>query len=85
MKNATLPALRVEPSLRKALEELLEENETLSGFMEESLRAGVERRRARREFLTRGLASRDQARQTGEYHSAEAVLGELDGVLKDTK
>jgi predicted transcriptional regulator len=83
MKNATLPALRVEPSFRRALEEMLEENETLSGFMEEALRAGVARRQAQREFLARGLASRDEAAESGVYHSASAVLDELDDVLRD--
>ncbi|WP_422392603.1 YlcI/YnfO family protein [Mycetohabitans rhizoxinica] len=41
MKTATLPALRVEPTLRHAVEDVLNENETLSAFMESALRAGV--------------------------------------------
>lgn len=85
MKNATLPALRVEASLRQELEELLDENETLSGFMEDALRAGIEQRRARREFLARGLASREQARSDGQYYSAESVLAELDDILEQKK
>ena len=38
MKTATIPALRVEPELREAVEDVLGENETLSAFMESALR-----------------------------------------------
>jgi hypothetical protein len=34
------------------------------------------------EFIARGLASRDEARLTGEYFAAEDVLHELDDMLK---
>lgn len=59
MKSATIPALRVEPELREAVEDVLGENETLSSFMESALRAGVGRRRHQREFIARGLAARE--------------------------
>ncbi|TCF96440.1 prevent-host-death protein, partial [Paraburkholderia strydomiana] len=36
MKTATIPALRVEPELRRAAEEVLNDNESLSSFMEAS-------------------------------------------------
>ncbi|MCA7890913.1 YlcI/YnfO family protein [Burkholderia cepacia] len=82
MKTATMPALRVDPQLREAAESVLEENETLSAFMESALRDGIARRRLQREFVTRGLASRDEARRTGEYVDAADVQAELDGMLK---
>lgn len=44
MKTATIPALRVTPDLRQAAQSVLREGETLSGFVEESLRSQVERR-----------------------------------------
>ncbi len=81
MKSATFPSLRVSPELREAAEHVLEEGESLSGFMEQSLRANIARRQARQEFLSRGLASRDEARQTGEYIPAATVLQELDDML----
>jgi predicted transcriptional regulator len=81
MKTATIPALRVEPELRQAVEEVLNENETLSAFIELALRAGVARRRLQREFIARGLAGRDEARRTGEYADADEALGELQGML----
>ena len=81
MKTSTFPSIRVEPDLRKAAENVLHEGESLSSFMEESLRAGILHRKAQQEFIARGLASRDEARQTGEYLSAEDVHGELRSML----
>ncbi|HDR9757678.1 TPA: YlcI/YnfO family protein [Burkholderia cepacia] len=81
MKTATMPALRVDPQLREAAESVLEENETLSAFMESALRDAIARRRLQREFVTRGLASRDEARRTGEYVDAADVQAELEGML----
>ncbi len=81
MKTATIPALRVEPKLRQAAESVLAENETLSSFVEESLRANIEKRLHHEAFIARGLASRDEAKRTGEYYSAESVLAELDDML----
>ncbi|RQS24737.1 YlcI/YnfO family protein [Burkholderia sp. Bp8998] len=82
MKTATMPALRVDPQLREAAESVLEENETLSAFMESALRDGIARRRLQREFIARGLASRDEARRTGEYVDAADVQAELEDMLK---
>jgi predicted transcriptional regulator len=81
MKSSTIPSVRVEPELRQAAEDVLREGETLSGFMEESLRAGILRRKTQKEFIERGLASADEARQTGEYFSAESVHAELNAML----
>jgi hypothetical protein len=66
-EDATIPALRVEPELRKTAAEVLNENESLSSFMEASLRESIAKRRLQREFVARGLAARDEARRTGEY------------------
>ncbi len=81
MKTATIPALRVEPKLREAAESVLASNETLSSFVEESLRANIARRLHNQAFIARGLASRDEAKKTQEYYSAESVLAELDEIL----
>jgi hypothetical protein len=77
MKTATIPALRVEPELRQAAEDVLNENESLSSFMETSLRASIAQRKLHREFIARGLAARDEARETGEYYDASDVEGML--------
>ena len=81
MKSSTIPSLRVKPELRQAAENVLRDGETLSSFMEESLRAGIQHRKAQQEFIARGLASRDEARRTGEYFTADDVFDELNGML----
>ncbi len=77
MKTASIPSLRVDPKLRRAAESVLQEGKTLSSFVEQLLRAYIERRRLQQEFIARGLASRDEARRTGEHIPAEDVLREL--------
>jgi predicted transcriptional regulator len=85
MKTASIPSLRVTPDLRRAAESLLQEGETISSFVEQSLRANIARRRLQQEFLARGIASRDEAKRTGEYYPAEDVLAELDCLLDKAK
>ena len=85
MKTATIPSLRVEPALREAAEAVLQEGETLSSFVEESVRTQVRRRQMQDEFIKRGLASRDKARETGVYYSIDEVVGELRQMLTDAK
>lgn len=81
MKTASIPSLRVNPELREAAESVLQAGETLSSFVEQSLRENISRRQLQRDFIARGLAARDVARQSGEYLAADVVLGELDELL----
>ncbi len=81
MKTATLPPLRVNSELREAAESVLHEGETLSGFVLESVRMNIERREAQREFIARGLAAREEARQSDHYVSAADMLKRLDKSL----
>lgn len=85
MKSASLPSLRVKPELRKAVEQVLEEGETLSAFIELSLRATIEKRQNRKEFIAKGLASRENARKSGEYVDASVVMKELHGMLDQAR
>ena len=85
MKTATFPAVRVNPELRQPAEEILQEGETLSSFVEQSIRENVERRRFQQAFIARGLRSRDEARQTGRYVSADTVIGRLEKMLPSVK
>ena len=78
MKTATIPSLRVDPELRRAAESVLQQGETLSSFVEQSLRINIDHRRTQQAFIARGLTSRDEAKRTGEYFPAEEVLRELD-------
>jgi hypothetical protein len=77
MKTTTIPSIRVEPDFRAEVEAVLGDGETLSQFVEASVRASVDRRRMQAEFIARGLDSRDQARRTGDYVDAELVLDNL--------
>lgn len=85
MKTATLPSLRVDPTLRKSAEKVLRKGESLSSFMKQSLRDEVKHRRMQAEFIARGVAARDEARQTGEYFEADAVHAELHVMLDKAK
>lgn len=85
MKTATFPSLRVTPELRQAAEQILQEGETLSSFVEQSIRESIGRRQHQQEFITRGLRSRDEARQSGKYASADTVIGRLEQMLAGAK
>jgi predicted transcriptional regulator len=85
MKSASLPSLRVAPELRKAAEQVLQQGETLSSFIESSVRANIERRQSQQEFIARGLASRDRARSTGQYDESDIVIVELQKMLFEAK
>ncbi|MXV05538.1 MULTISPECIES: YlcI/YnfO family protein [unclassified Xanthomonas] len=81
MKSASLPSLRVDPALREAAEAVLQKGETLSSFVEQSVRAQVQLRQQQDAFIARGLASRDSARQSGRYIDAKDVLAGLQSRL----
>ena len=81
MKTASMPSLRVDPELRQDAESVLQAGETLSSFMEQALRLCIQSRRAQKEFIARGLVSRDEARRTGEYFAAADILSEMEDML----
>ncbi len=81
MKSSTFPSVRVDPELRQAAEKVLRDGESLSSFVEQSIRQQVQRRNLQQEFIERGLRSAESARNSGEYYTAEQVLAELDNVL----
>lgn len=63
----------------------MQEGETLSGFIETSVREAIERRRARAEFVARGLSSREQALATGAYLAVDEVHAELGRMLTQAR
>ncbi|MEO8060538.1 MAG: YlcI/YnfO family protein [Burkholderiales bacterium] len=77
LKTARVSALRISPELRTAAKSVLHEGETLTKFVETALRECVQRRSAQDEFLARGLAASEAARQTGRYQPASVVHAEL--------
>lgn len=85
MKIARIPPVRVEPELRAEVEALLTDGETLSDFVESSIREKVTRRRVRDEFVTRGLRALSEAHQSGHYVEADQVLGALEQKLEQAR
>ncbi len=65
MKSAVIPQVRVEPELRGELEAVLHQGETLSEFVESSVRNAVAFRRVQINFHERGQAAWEQYRATG--------------------
>ena len=85
MKTSSLPSLRVEPELRSAAESVLQVGETLSGFIEDSIRSNIDRRQNQKIFIARGLLSRERAKETGEYIPDDEVLAGLGEMLAKAK
>lgn len=81
MKSSTIPSLRVTPEFRHDAESVLREGESLSAFVEESLREHIERRRTQKEFIARGLAAREAAKSSGQYATKDEVMGSLRSIL----
>ena len=81
MKSSNFPSVRVDPSLREAAEKVLESEESLSSFVEHSIRYQVQRRNLQRTFIERGLAAAAEARDSGEYFSTDEVLTEMDQII----
>ena len=85
MKTATIPSLRVTADFREAAESVLKEGETLSSFVEESVRRQVEIRKSQAEFIARGLASLEEAERTSVYYSTDDVLSMMQKKLDAAK
>ena len=85
MKTTTIPPLRVSPELRKQAEAVLEQGETLSGFVLDAVTRSIEYRKSRQEFIARGLSSAAQAKKTGKYVSADRVIQKLERKLVKAK
>jgi len=85
MKTATIPSLRVDPELRAAAESVLKEGETLSAFVEDSLKRQIDYRKTQAEFIARGLAGLAEAERTGVYYSHQDVHDMLESKLEKAR
>lgn len=85
MKTATLPPVRVLPEFRAEIQSLLGEGETLSEFLETSVRDSVQRRRNQQEFIRRGITSLDNAKAADTYVDADALVSRLERKLADAR
>lgn len=82
MKTAIIPQVRVEPELRADLESVLRQGETLSEFVETTVRNAVEYRRTQAEFHARGEAAWQEYQRKGVSVSAAQVTQELRDLLE---
>jgi predicted transcriptional regulator len=85
MRDSRLPSIRVEPELRAHVERALHPNETLSAFVEGAVREAIRRRKTKAEFIARALASLEETRRTGQFHTIEEVIEELRARLAQAK
>lgn len=81
MKSAVIPQVRVEPELRAELEAVLKQGETLSEFVEASVRSAVEFRRVQTRFHERGEAAWQHYQRTGVSVPTHDVLAKLQAKL----
>ena len=77
MKSAVIPQVRVEPELRAELESVLRQGETLSEFVESTVRNAIAFRRVQTTFNARAEAASQAYHQTGVSVPVEAVLDRL--------
>jgi hypothetical protein len=81
MKTAVIPQIRVEPELRADLESVLKRGETLTEFVEASVRNAIAFRRMQTEFHARGQAASEAFHSTGVSVPANVVLDRLQSKL----
>lgn len=78
MKTAVIPQVRVEPELRADLDAVLLPGETLTEFVETSVRRAVEFRRVQTDFAARCDASLAAYERTGNSIPSDVVLSKLE-------
>ena len=78
MKSAVIPQVRVEPELRADLDSVLLPGETLTEFVEASVRRAVEYRRVQTAFAARCNESLAAYERTGVSISSDQVLSKLE-------
>jgi len=77
MKTAVIPQVRVEPELRADLESVLHPGETLTDFVEATVRNAIAFRRLQTSFHDRAHAASEEYHRTGVSVSVETVLERL--------
>ena len=85
MKTATIPSIRVKPELRAEMEAVLNDDESLSEFVETSVIESVRRRRNQTEFLVRGIASLESAKLANNYVDPDVIMEKLERKLTVAK
>ncbi|CAG0986555.1 hypothetical protein GEOBC_02128 [Geobacteraceae bacterium] len=81
MKSAVIPQIRVEPELRAELESVLRQGETLTDFVEATVRNAIAFRRVQISFHARAQAASDEYHRTGVSVPVDTVLERLQAKL----
>ena len=81
MKSAVIPQIRVEPELRAELESVLRQGETLTDFVEATVRDAIAFRRVETAFHARAQAASEEYHRTGVSVPVEPVLERLQSRL----
>jgi hypothetical protein len=81
MKSAVIPQIRVKPELRAELESVLQPGETLTDFVEATVRNAIAFRRVQTSFHARAQAASEEYHRTGISVPVETVLGKLQAKL----
>jgi hypothetical protein len=81
MKTAVIPQIRVEPELRAELESVLKQGETLTEFVEASVRNAIAFRRVQSDFHARAQAASAEYHRSGVSVPVDTVLDRLQSRL----
>ncbi len=81
MKSAVIPQIRVEPELRAELERVLKKGETLTEFVEATVRNAIAFRQVQLAFHARAQAASQEFHQTGAAVPVAAALQKLQSKL----
>jgi len=81
MKSAVIPQIRVEPELRADLESVLRQGETLTDFVEATVRNAIAFRRVQAAFHAQAQAASEEYHRTGVSMPVETVLERLQAKL----
>ena len=77
MKTSMLPPVRVDQEFRAAAEGVLHEGESLTGFIEASVRRAVEHRRIQNAFEASARESLARYKLTGKSKSVDEVFDNI--------
>lgn len=81
MKTAVIPQIRVEPELRAELESVLRPGETLTEFIDATVRSAIAYRRVQTDFQARAESASAEYHRTGVSVPVDAVLDRLQAKL----
>ena len=81
MKSAVIPQIRVEPALRAELESVLHPGETLTDFVEATVRNAIAFRRVQTDFHARAQVASQEYHRSGVSVPVDSVLERLQSKL----